>query len=223
MALAVLLAYAILSVACKWVRKKGWPWQQPGALQRMLLPALVMVVPLVLQIHTHKAAALADGEAGRALLRAHFTNRDSNEKLLIFFEELCSRYHQREEFLQSAIPAYAQHILTSQKESFLPVKNWPATEPDSIGHECAEALKNVWNHRGSADLSSNRKHLYSVLNAATRDYLVAEQQRQNIQALQEGYSAPLWFLLTAIFAFYLATNWAMPKGESDSSDATPVQ
>ena len=201
MAGAVLLAYAVLSIACSLFQKKAWPWRQPGALHRMLLPALVMAAPLVLQIHTSKAVALADGEGGRALLRAHFTNRDSNEKLLMFFESLCSRYSRREDFLQGAVPAYAKHILTNSKERFLPVKSWPATELDTIGSECTEALNNVWTYRGSSDLRNNRKQVYSVLNAATRDYLVAEQQGQNLHALQEGYSAPLWFVLSSIFAF----------------------
>lgn len=223
MAGAVLLSYAVLSVVCKLFQKKAWPWQQPGALQRMLLPSLIMVAPLLLQIHSYKAAALADGEAGRALLRAHYINHHSNEKLLLFFESLCSQYRQREEFLQNAIPAYAQHIFNSSKERFLPVKNWSATELTSGNRECTVALNNVWTYRGSADLLSNRKHLYSVLNTATRDYLVAEQQQQNLQALQEGYSAPLWFVLTSLFAFYLAATWAMPKGESDCTDINPVQ
>lgn len=93
-----------------------------------------------------------------------------------------------------------------------------ATDDD----ECTRALMEVWNHCGSADLYRNREQLYSVLNNATKEYLV-EQQQQNREALQEGYAAPLWFVLTGILAFYLAATWAMPKGKSDGGDVKDLQ
>lgn len=189
----------------------------------MLLPALLMVAPLVLQIHTGKAAALADGEAGRALLRAHFTNQESSKTLLKFFEDLCPQYSQREDFLKHAIPDYAKHIVNGREGCFLPVKDWPAWVCATDDDECTRALMVVWNHCGSADLHRNRGQLYSVLNNATKEYLVEQQQQQNREALQEGYAAPLWFVLTGILAFYLAGTWAMPKGESDGGDVKDLQ
>ena len=223
MAAAVLLAYGVLSVGCKLFQKKDWPWQQPSVALRMLLPAIVMVAPLAFYLHTLKAEALADGESGQALLRELYVNRDSASKLLAFFEKYSQTCEQKDEFMQSAIPAYAQYVVKAHQERFLPLSSWPSVDAGACNPDASSALSDVWHYRGSADLQHHSKHVYSVLNAAAREYLVAEQQKQNMDALQRGYSVHLWFMLTTILAFYLASTWVSQSEESDGGDVKHVQ
>lgn len=223
MAVAVLLAYGVLSVGSKLFLKKVWPWQQPSMALRMLLPALVMVSPLLFYLHTLKAEALADGERGRALLAIHYINQDSNTKLLSFFEEYSRKCREEEEFMQTAVPAYAERVWNAHSEMFLPVKSWPNVEALPRESEARTVLSDVWGYRGSAELHRDRRHVYSVLNTAVRDYLVAEQQKQNLKELQDGYSVHLWFLFTVIFSFYLASTWVPQEDDSNSGDTKLIR